>query len=440
MSRTTDVIVAGSGVAGLMAAWAAANAKCRVRVISEGMGCLAISAGCVDLLGYDANHNPVVDPWEAMKTLPPEHPYSLLGPENVAKSLHNFGACVGGQGLAMRADKDENGDHRNVRMPTILGTLKPTWLFQADYDVEAMRKAKKVLVISVKGFRDCRPQLIISQLRRYPEWADKDFTPLVIPAPFSEKGRSLNALDLAHVADRSQGRDWLLATVKGLGKNYDIALLPPLLGARAASGIRKTMAETLGCPYVEMLSTPPGVGGLRIRNAMVGALDELGVEFYENAEIVRAEVKNNKCAALTTLSSGREITHHARAVVVATGGILNGGITLSPGKARESIFGLDLPVPENVDEWSDPEIFGKHLICGLGVRVNADLRALDKNGAPMLENVFFAGRTIGGYDYASEKSGHGVAVATGWRAGQLAAETARNESGDHQEKTAGADK
>ena len=38
-----------------------------------------------------------------------------------------------------------------------------------------------------------------------------------------------------------------------------------------------------------------------------------------------------------------------------------------------------------------------------------------------MTNVFFAGRSLAGYDFATEKSGHGVALATGWKAGSLAA-------------------
>lgn len=439
MSKTIDVIVAGSGLAGLFAAWAAASRNCRVRVISEGMGCLAISGGAIDLLGYDSLGNRLDNPWDGLDSLSADHPYTLLGVENIKSALDELVEVTGKQGLALHSATDEKGAPSNFRIPTIMGTLKPTWLYQSPVDRETVQKAKRVLVVSVKGFRDCRPALIINQLRRYKNWADREYAPLVLPAPFKEHKRSLNALDLAHVADRPQGRDWLASTLKGIGKNYDLALLPPMLGAKASSGIRKIAEEALGCPYLEMLSVPPGVTGLRIRDALMKALEELGVEFYENAEIIRTELKNGCCTSLTSLSAGREIVHHARAVVVATGGIISGGVSLQPGKARESLFGLEIPVPENVDQWTEPEIFGRHLLTGLGVKVDGEMRPLDKSGSTVLQNVFFAGRTIGGYDYAAEKSGHGVAAATGWKAGCMAAATAGTQHGDHMEKASGAD-
>ena len=52
------------------------------------------------------------------------------------------------------------------------------------------------------------------------------------------------------------------------------------------------------------------------------------------------------------------------------------------------------------------------------------LRQGDDSAVVRWQNVFFAGRSLGGYDYATEKSGHGVAIATGWQAGLMAAAAA----------------
>lgn len=425
MSRTTDVIVAGSGLAGLMAAYAAAKTGCRVKMISAGMGSLAISAGCIDLLGYDIAGKRLDDPWAGIGNLSENHPYTLLGAENIQAALTDFTTCMGEQGLKMHAIS-KDGSLSNTLLPTIAGTLKPTWLVPDDISADSLEKASRVLIISVKGFRDCRPALIASQLSRYPALSGKDFDTLVLPSPFAEEhGRSINALDLAHMADRPKGRDWLVQNLKGHGQKYDLVLMPPILGAKSDSGIRKIAAETLGCPFIELLSVPPGVAGLRIRDAFVKTLADLGVEFYENATITRAEIKETSCTGVTVASTNRETFQKARAFVVATGGILGGGVLLEQGKATEAIFGLDIPVPANVDEWSEPEVFGRHIVSSLGVSVDANMQAKDC----ALANVFFAGRTLGGYDQAAEKSGHGVAVATGWQAGRQAANLAQKAAG-----------
>ena len=36
-------------------------------------------------------------------------------------------------------------------------------------------------------------------------------------------------------------------------------------------------------------------------------------------------------------------------------------MTLEPGKCWDSVFGIDITVPQDVAQWSEPEIFGSHL-------------------------------------------------------------------------------
>lgn len=415
MSRATDVIVVGSGLAGLMAAYAAAKKGATVKVASEGMGNLAISPGCIDVLGYDKNGQRLENPWDGFSQLDPGHPYSLLGQETVKTGIDELTSILAARGLKMaHAGK-------NSLVPTIMGTFKPSWLVPAELDSDAIQKAGKILVMSIKGFRDCRPQMIVSQLRRYPGWENKSYETLVLPRPFDEHGRSINALDLAHLLDRPHGRDWLMNRIRGIGKKYDLAFIPPMLGALPDSRVREIFADGLGCPYVEMLSVPPGVAGLRISRALVDTLIEMGVEFYENAQVREATTKDGRCESIRIHSSGRETVQAARTFVVATGGIIGGGVILGQGTAKEAIFGLEIPVPANVDDWSLPELFASHPVSRLGVEVDKSLRPKG------LENVYFAGRTLGGYDYAAEKSGHGVACATGWQAGNLAADQAQGE-------------
>ena len=98
MSRKTDVVIAGSGPAGLMAAYMAARKNCKVRVISEGMGCLAIGGGYVDLLGYSEAGKRVEKPFEALKNLSESHPYSMIGDETIGVSLDGLFECCIKQG------------------------------------------------------------------------------------------------------------------------------------------------------------------------------------------------------------------------------------------------------------------------------------------------------------------------------------------------------
>ena len=427
MSRTVDVLVAGSGMAGLVAALTAASQGKRVRMLTTGMGSLAISGGNVDILAY-AGGRYVSDPWAGMALLPAEHPYRLMGVECVRESLTFFQRQVKTWQWPMQAASTATGQACNVQIPTIMGTLKPTHLLPAGVNITALNEARRVLVLSVEGLRDCRPALVVSQLRRYSAWADRELAQLTVPSPLGEAHRSATALDFARLMDKPQSRQWLLEALKSRAGSCDLVLLPPICGSKARPDAWQAVEEAAGCPVVEMLSIPPGVGGLRLRDALLRALREYDFELFENTRVLGAETAGKKCTALVAEASGQERRHEASTFVLATGGILGGGLDLAPGCARESIMGLDIAVPADVEQWSDPELFGKHLFARMGVRVDSTMRPIGSQAAVCWHNVFFAGRSLGGYDYATEKSGHGVAVATGWQAGRMAAAAASGES------------
>lgn len=423
MSRIIDVLVVGSGLAGLVAALTAAREGRSVRMVTDGMGSLAISGGCVDLLGY-AGGQRLNDPWSGMDLLPPAHPYRLLGASRVRAAVDMLLQCAADQGWPLHTAATPEGAPCNALLPTIMGTLKPSYLLPDGLDPAALARARRILVAGVHGLRDCRPALIVSQLRRYRDWADKDFVPLMLPSPLGATHRSLSALDLARLVDRPQGRDWLIQNLRKHAGQCDAVLLPPICGSRADASIWHELNQAVACPLVEMLSIPPGVGGLCLRDALLRELRRHDFELVENVRVIRATTDEKRCTSLTALAAGQERRHTARAFVLATGGILGGGIELAPGSARESVFKLDIPVPSDVTLWSEPEIFGNHVFSRLGVRVDGEMRPQDDSGQAWYDNIFFAGRNVGGYDFATEKSGHGVALATGWQAGRMAAATA----------------
>ena len=75
-----DVIVVGTGLAGLTAAVRLAESGARVLVLAKGVGATHLSAGTIDVLGYAPER--VERPGEALGALVdarPDHPYALVG-------------------------------------------------------------------------------------------------------------------------------------------------------------------------------------------------------------------------------------------------------------------------------------------------------------------------------------------------------------------------
>jgi len=415
MNRKTDIVVVGSGIAGMSAALAAAQNGKQVTLITHGVGSLAISSGCIDVLGY-ADGSAVADPFEAISSLPKVHPYRLVGEDSVRTALDWFSELCHKGDLSMQ--KAEEG---NSRLVTVMGTFKPSYLVPASFCSDVLEDVHRIAVVTVEDMKDVHPGLIIDQLKRYPDMAEKEFVEAVLPNPIHQAHRNITPMDIARYVERPEGLQWLKDALAPYAKLYPVLLLPPICGMKHSEQIWNKLCTALSAKIVEMVSIPPGVAGMRLREIFKKALNAAGVYCVENAEVVRSEVEEGVCKALTTVSTGGENRWEADSFIIATGGLLGGGIGTAPGKAWESIFSLPIDMPENTEEWSSPDIFGNSLFARMGVKANEELKPVDAEGNIILNNVRFAGRILGGYDFASEKSGHGVALATGWYAGTQAA-------------------
>ncbi len=416
MSRNSDVIVIGSGLAGLTAALAAAESGKKVTILTSGVGTMAVSSGCIDILGYTHGKR-VFAPLAEISGLPQEHPYRLVGNEAVARSAAWLQDVCRRYGLKLKANKDG----RNHDLISVMGTLKPSYMSAESFDTSVFDEVRRAVVITVENMKDVHPRLIINQLHRYDQYCDMEFMEATISCPLAQAHRNITPLDIAHFVETKEGEQWLIEKLTPYARLYPAILIPPFLGIQNSQSLWERLCDILHTRLVEMVSIPPGVAGLRIREVLKKALNDLGCAvLVENSTVSGAVTRDGRCLSVVTDNHDCERLWSADQFIIATGGILGGGLETMPGKAYESIFKIPVDAPSDPQEWSSREIFGENLFSRLGVKCNSSLQAIDDTGRVRLRNVRFAGRILGGYDYAAEKSGHGVALATGMQAGILA--------------------
>ena len=420
------VTVVGGGLAGAIAALSAARHRdVGVHLLTAGETSLQAASGLVDVLGYTPQgKGPVADPFVAIPRLPDEHPYRTVGVEAVREGLALFDDVAGGAYAGAGTD-------RNALVPTHLGNLKPTARYPATVAPGVASREQRTTLVGFEELTEFDAALAADRLHGtlpYEVWGTS------VEAPV-DLGGLPETTDLAAALDDAHEHDGVREAFERFHDELSREILmhddtdrrvgvPAVLGVETTEELRAELAATVESPVFEVPTGPPSVPGRRLERLLRGALAEAGVDLLMEHRVTGAEVAGGEIAALTAETPDGERRVETEAAVLATGGLVGGGVDGGREAVREPVFGCHVPAPDDRSEWGAEAALGEHPFARFGVETDDRLRPLDRRGTPEFTNLRAAGAVLGGYDFAAEKSGGGVSIATGSVAGQLAAEDA----------------
>lgn len=419
MAIDSDVLVIGSGLAGMTAAAAAARAGARVRLVGAGESTLRSASGLIDVLGYLPATGPLADPFGAIEALPAGHPYRRLGVEAVREGLALFDEQIDGY----------RGKHtaKNALVPTVAGNVKPTARYPASTAPGLASVKRDCLLVGFSGLPAFDAPLAAARLRA----AD---------VPFSVRGTTISfPVDLqadavaTRYARALESNEQVTATPCRIALAEAIAAeldgesrvgLPAVLGHESPTAVRSVLAERLGVDVFEVPMGPPSLLGNRLQDEYAAALDELGVSRRTGVHIGGFEAANGRITRVYGDQNESQIPYGASEFILATGGLVGRGIDSDREGVSEPVFDCYVDHAPDRDEWFADDVYGEHPFARFGVRIDAEARPLDQAGSPEFVNLRAAGAVVGGADFPAEKSGSGISLATGVIAGRRAAEAA----------------
>ncbi len=408
-----DLVVVGAGLAGLMAAYTAAQAGRKVHIIAKGLGALHWSAGGIDVLGYYPDEKtPVHRPFDALAGLTqvePTHPYALVGPEAVGSVLANFAALLAEIGLPYTGAA-KNGE--NLWLPSPVGAARPTYLAPREQIAGDLRRPEPMLIVGFQGLRDFFPELIASNLTKQGCTARAAFLPLDVIADMRDR----NTVQLAQGLDEPARRQRLGEMLKKMVRPGERIGLPAILGYYDHKGALNDLEIITGVPVFEIPTLPPCVPGIRLTNALRRRVERMGVRVDVNMDVKGFHAENDRVLWIETDASARPLKHRADSFLLATGGILGGGISTDhAGKAWEVVLDLPVTSPAERGDWFKPAFLDQqgHPIFRAGVPVNCEFQPTDFRGARVYTNVWAAGGLLAHADAILTRSMEGLAIATG---------------------------
>ena len=421
-----DIIVIGAGLAGLMAAEAAREKGARVLILARGMGSLPLTSGCIDGLGYfpSSSPAPVPSPLTALGQFgdfQPRHPYSKVGKERILSALDRFRDLTlsGAVPYAGRFDS-------NFLIPTALGTYHPTCLVPETMKNGVLSLPGRVLLLGFEGLKDFSAFLAAQNLNLLQARGQiaPSFRAKTLANP-GLGGKALNSLNLAEAFDEEAFRDRFARQVQPLLKGGEKLGLPAVLGFRSSHRAWTDLQKKLGTEIFEIPLPPPSIPGIRLYNLMRARLQEKGVRTIIGLSVLKPMIEAGEMKGLALGESRKSPIYRASAYVLATGKFVGGGLDAQRNRVCETLFDLPVQYPQNRKEWFNPQLLtaAGQPFNSFGVEVNKDLQPVDPAGKVVYRNLFAAGGILAHADSMAEKSGGGVAISTGYVAGQLAAKT-----------------
>lgn len=409
--RKSDVLVIGSGLSGLMSAICLAKSNKKVTVLTKGAGTLFFGNGGIDLLGY-LKGKPIVNPLEELNKLPQDHPYQLVGSETIYESIDFFSDLCSEYGYELIQN-----NNTNRWIPTIAGTLKPGYLVPNSMNANDLTEAKNIKVLSFTGLKDFYPSLVVKGLKlNLPQ------TPSIESIEINlnlNDVRDMSLLDIARYLDSSEGKEVFLAKLSEKNINQgDYILVPPVLGLEPNLALWRELEIKLKVRIIELVSTPPGVVGLRLYKMLLKALNDIGVTIVEQAHVVKANYNNYKIESVVTSHFGRERIYVADDFILATGSYLGGGLVAENNKVTEPIFSLPVANITNETIGFNEKMFSSvaQPFMTTGIKINKNMKPIDADSNVIFTNLYAVGNILANFDYATEKSGSGVSLATAYKA------------------------
>ncbi|TMT87272.1 glycerol-3-phosphate dehydrogenase subunit GlpB [Haloterrigena sp. H1] len=422
MAIEDDVLVIGGGLAGTTAALAAADEGAQVRLVSYKQSTLRHASGLIDVLGYTpTGDGPLVDPFGALADLPEGHPYERVGLEAVREALSFFDEIAG---------DTYDGGHTdaNALVPTHGGTVKPTARYPTSTAAGLASDDRDTLLVGFETLPDFEAPLAASHL----EAAGAPFAARGVTVRFpgivrddAKVTRYAHLLDQDEAVETAAGettaREALADIVRSQIEDESRVGFPAILGDDHANVVRADLSDRLGVDVFEVPMGPPSLPGLRLEDLLYDALEDAGVRVTTGVPVVEYETDTDRRIDHVVVDrNGTEIPHRAEQYVLATGGLVGKGVRSERKRVFEPIFDCHVPHAADRYDWFVDDVFGDQPYARFGLPVDRELRPLDAGDAPEFSNLRAAGAVLGGYDFAAEKSGSGVSLATGYVAGQRA--------------------
>lgn len=412
----TDLAIVGSGIAGFAASIFAINRGITTAQIGN-TGAVAYTTGYLDLIGaVEGTPKSIDDPWQSLQSLKkshPNHPLAKIEAADIRFGFEQFTAFLGECGITYNAPTDSN-----ITALTPAGTLKKTLCIPSTMEAgpRAYSERKSCVIVDFKGLKGFSAHQVVANLKdkwpelscqrvTFPDMAHGEIYPEVIA----------RALEVPKTRER-------LATIliEAVGDTKVIGL-PAVLGMHKPDRVKNELERLTGLTIFEIPTMPPSVPGIRLREMFEQVFPQKGITLIPQQKVDKIEFEDSH-ATLSLSDNYGSITIRAKAVILATGRFLSGGLEAKIAGITEPLLNLPVTQPDHRADWYNEKYTGSqgHNIHKAGIEIDESFRPVNKDGAPYNKRLFAAGVILAHQDWIRSRSGAGIAISTAYKAVEAA--------------------
>lgn len=409
----TDLLIIGSGMAGLTAAVFSAQKKINT-VVTGAAGGFEYASGLMDLWGRSLTAQKKISkkPWDMvakLKTVEPDHPMAKLNKTGITAAFDQLSGVLDKTGLSYTGFASLN--HTVI---TPFGTLHPTYRLPVSMKNNAVvfKEKPPCLVLDFRGLREFSAVFFCEMLKD--RWKDLDSG--CIEFPETQLRSEIFTPFLAQSLEAPQVQDEMIKRIKPLVKGKQVLGLPAVLGLRSSQQILNRLQEELKVTVFEVPTSPVSVPGSRLKEALLKSLEGTTVRRLSNVKITKILTAADNGFEMDAGAQEMPYQIRAKKVLLASGRFLSKGLVADSRKITEPLFKLPVVQPENREAWHSRDYFdlNGHPVNRAGIETDHLFRPVDSQGKTICTGLYAAGSILAHQDWIRQKCGTGLAAGTAY--------------------------
>ncbi|KXG44057.1 FAD-binding protein [Tepidibacillus decaturensis] len=329
-----NVVVIGQGLTGMLSAIWAKEEGASVALVSQGTGKIIQSTGVMDIFpGSDAG----------MSELIREYQIKDWNPLLVESGIDRFKELMSRLGNPYQGKIEQP-----VEIVTGSGFLKSTALYPIT--VAPIPHRGHVVVVGFQEITDFQHTYVAENLASERSELTIDHFSISLG---QRSLRTMTQLDAARLLEQEVVRKQVISKIKAKMKELlirkpDLIILPSVLGVMNWKTVWSDFKTELDTIITEAVGMPPNATAIRLQEQLQKEMIRLGVRQYANSKVVDSHRVNQWIESVMARNTHNTIEVKGKSFVLATGGILGGGLEQLLSGVTETALGLEVDEQGNL--------------------------------------------------------------------------------------------